>query len=233
MVAARPKGGKMIDLAQAQALEKEAHEHDGICTHCYQSIKVYRYSISTNMVNTLKVIAKASRMGGDIIDVGKLTLDHNERSQLTKIRLHGLIAKVKKDGHQIPRHWVVTTKGWQFLGGEDIPAKVVIYNNQVLGHDGGTTNIKRVSGMAGDFEKQSITEAESRTYAAIRKPVYDKTVTAEYLGYSTGEFVKGQEYQIKMSRLQVGKPLHIQTPLGGEQEYKDVAAFARTWKVTG
>lgn len=223
----------MVDLQQANALETEARQNDGLCTNCHQSIKIYRYSISTSMVYVLKAIGKASRMGGDVIDVGKLDLDHNERSQLTKLRLHGLIAKVKKDQHHIPRHWVVTTKGWQFIGGSDVPAKVVIYNNQVLGHDGGTTNIKRVTGMPGDFEKQSISEAESRTYASIRKPEYDKVVTAEYLGYSSGEFVKGQEYTIKMSRLQVGKPLHVQTPMGGEQEYKDVAAFARTWKVTG
>lgn len=223
----------MVDLQQANALETEARQNDGLCTNCHQSIKIYRYSISTSMVHVLKAIAKASRMGGDIIDLGKLDLDHNERSQITKMRLHGLIAKVKKDGHQIPRHWVVTTKGWQFIGGADVPAKVVIYNNQVLGHDGGVTNIRRVTGMPGDFEKQSISAAESRTYSDIRKPQYDKEVTAEYLGYSSGEFVKGQQYTIKMSRLQVGKPLHVQTPMGGEQEYKDVAAFARTWKVTG
>lgn len=223
----------MVDLEQAKALETEAREHDGICTHCHQSIKIYRYSISTSMVYVLKAIAKASRMGGDIIDVGKLDPDHNERSQLTKLRLHGLIAKVKKDKHHIPRHWVVTTKGWQFIGGSDVPAKVVIYNNQVLGHDGGTTNIKRVTGMPGDFEKQGITEAESRTYSDIRKPQYDKVVQAEYLGYSGGEFVKGQVYEIKMSRLQVGKPLHVMTPAGGEQQFNDIAAFGKTWKVTG
>lgn len=224
----------MVDLEQAKSLETEAREHDGICTHCYQSIKIYRYSISTSMVYVLKAIAKASRMGGDIIDVGKLDLNHNERSQLTKLRLHGLIAKVKKDKHHIPRHWVVTTKGWQFIGGDDVPAKVVIYNNQVLGHDGGTTNIKRVGGLSGDFEKQGITEAESRTYASIRKPEYNKVVQAEYLGYTAGELVHGETYQLKMARLQIGKPLDVLIEkTGTEQQFKDVAAFGKTWKVTG
>lgn len=227
----------MLNLEQANKLETEAKANNGLCGHCYQSIKIYRYSISTSMVYVLKAIAKASRMGGDIIDVGTLDLNHNERSQLTKLRLHGLIAKVKKDKHHIPRHWVVTTKGWQFIGGQDVPAKVVIYNNQVLGHDGGTTNIKRVGGMAGDFEKQGITEAESRTYANIRKPEYNKEVQAEFIGTTwSAQLKKGEIYTLKMTRLQVGKPLSVMVPeLDAYKplEYKDVAAFAKTWKVVG
>lgn len=223
----------MIDLDQAKALEKEAQNNSGHCNHCEQTIKIYRYGISTSMVHVLRAMGRASRMGGDILDVDKLDLRHSERTQLTKMRFHGLVAKVKKDGHQIPRHWVVTTKGWQFLGNHEIPAKVVIYNNQLLGHDGGTTTIKRVGSVASNFEQSPITEAESRTYAELRKPQYEKTVKAEYLGYTGGQLVKGQEYYLKMARLQASKPLFIQVaveqPL--EIEYKDVAAFTKTWKV--
>jgi hypothetical protein len=223
----------MIELEQAKALEKEAAKNAGHCTHCEQTIKIYRYGISTSMVNVLRAMGKASRMGGDILDVDKLDLRHSERTQLTKLRFHGLVAKVKKDGHQIPRHWVVTTKGWQFLGNKPVPAKVVVYNNQVLGHDGGETTVKRISGIPGDYEEQPITEAESRTLAHVRAPQYDKTVQAQYLGYSAGELVQGQAYELKMTRLQVGKPLQVQVPAlnNREMEYKDIAAFGKAWKV--
>lgn len=224
-----------MTLDRATTLEKEAAANDGHCTHCEQTLKIYRYGISDSMVRVLRAMAKATEPNtGRSIDVDKLNLKHSERTQLTKMRFHGLVAKVKEDGHQIPRHWLITRKGWQFLGKEPVPAKVVVYNNQVLGHDGGTITIDRIAGGAGEYEETPISEAESRTYAHVREPQWGRLQQAKYLGISSGELQQGSVYDMKMDRLQVGKPIKIVVKLKSEprvMDYHDIAAFARSWEV--
>lgn len=224
-----------MDLDKAKALEKEAEQHGGLCTNCHQTIKIYRYGISTSMVRVLKTMAKATdKNTGRAIDVDSLELKHSERTQLTKMRFHALVAKVKEDGKQIPRHWLITRKGWQFLANEPIPAKVVVYNNQVLGHDGGMTEIKRVDGEADAYDAIPVTEAESRTYAHIREPQRQMEMQAEWLGRTVGSLVQGQIYTLAVDRLQMGKPVSVTVKEILQTEpmnFKDVAAFGRSWKV--
>lgn len=221
-----------MDLNKATELEKEAAQNSGHCTHCHQTIKIYRYGISTTMVTVLRQMAK--QVGRGAIDVDKLDLKHSERTQLTKMRFHGLVAKVKEDGRQVARHWIITTKGWQFLGSHEIPAKVIVYNNQVLGHDGGTTSIARVGGEADDYDEIPITEAESRTLAHVREPVRQTTMQAEWQGYTSANLVKGQVYTLLVDRLQVGKPVVVTIKEIMQTEpmkFNDIAAFGRSWKV--
>lgn len=226
-----------LDLDQAKALEKEAEQNNGYCTHCQQTIKIYRYGISTSMVRVLRVMAKGTTTGTTrAIDVDDLSLRHSERTQLTKMRFHGLVAKVKEDGHQIPRHWLITHKGWRFLANEPVPAKVVVYNNQVLGHDGGTVTIKRVAGEPGDYEAEPVTEAESRTYAHMRKPEYGKKIRATYISRAYSAYLKtGETYDMEISKLQVGQPIKIRVPslppAVCEISYTDIATFKRYWRV--
>jgi len=223
-----------VDLEQALALEKEAAANDGHCTHCEQTLKVYRYGVSESMVRVLRAMAKSTEPDtGRAIDVDKLDLRHSDRTQLTKMRFHGLVAKVKEDGVQVPRHWLITRKGWQFLGKEPIAEKVVVYNNQVLGHDGGTVTIDRVHHEPDDIEQQPISEAESRAYAHVREPQWGKKMRAAYLGYSSTNLKNGETYDIKMDRLQMGKPIKIIVNIEGYPtfDYKDIAAFSRVWKV--
>lgn len=225
-----------MDLDKARALEKEAEQHGGHCSNCHQTIKIYRYGISTSMVRVLKTMAKATdKNSGRAIDVDKLDLRHSDRTQLTKMRFHGLVAKVKDDGVQIPRHWLITRKGWAFLGNELIPAKVLVYNNQVLGHEDGTTEIKRVSGEADDYDAIPVTEPQARVLHDVRTPVKQMTMQAEWLGYSSTNLVKGQVYTILVDRLQVGRPVYvtIKEILQTEpMKFNDIAAFGRSWKVT-
>jgi RNA binding exosome subunit len=105
----------------------------------------------------------------------------------------------------------------------------------VLGHDGGTTNIRRIAGGNGEFEQQPITQAESRTYAHVREAEYDKTVRAIYLGFSAGILIHGNEYVVSIAKLHVGKPIQIMVPKLDNKimEYKDIASFARSWQVVG
>lgn len=223
----------MIDLDQAQKLEKEAQKNNGHCSNCGQTIKIYRYGISMSMVRVLKAMAKATEHPGQAINAEKLNLKYGERTQLTKLRFHALIAKVKQDGRQVARHWVITTKGWQFLGNKPVPAKVIIYENQVLGHDGGETSIRRIAGLAGDFEQEPITEPEARAYADVRTPRKNTEISAIYVGHSRPNINKtGMPLVLEIGRLQVGHPVKIiVAETGDELEYKDIAAFKRDWKV--
>lgn len=224
----------MIDLAQAQALEKDAQNNNGHCSNCGQTIKIYRYGISTSMVRVLKAMARATEHAGQAIDADKLALKHSERTQLTKMRFHGLIAKVKRDGRQVPRNWVITTKGWQFLGNKPVPAKVIIYENQVLGHDGGETTIRRVGGLASDFEQEPVTEPEARAYSDVRTPQRHTTVNAVYVGHPRPNLDKtGMTLTLEVDRLQIGHPVKLTVvDTNDKLEYRDIAAFKRDWKVT-
>lgn len=231
-----------MDLTRASALEKEAEKNAGHCTHCEQTIKVYRYGISTTMVRVLRLMADRTKVNmesgeGRTIDVDRqLKLESRERSQLTKMRFHGLVAKARGDDKvQIPRHWLITSKGWDFLTGGVIEAKVVVYNNQVLGHEGGNTTIKRVDGDAGVYEAEPLTQAESRLYANIRQPEYHKQIEAIYQAATSGHFEQGKLYQLSLAKLVVGQPLRIRVdnlPEGVPNEitYRDVAAFGRYWR---
>jgi hypothetical protein len=224
----------MIELEQAQQLVKEAEKNNGHCGNCGQTIKIYRYGISNSMVRVLKAMAKAGTYAGQAIDADKLDLKHSERTQLTKMRFHGLIAKVKRDGRQVPRQWVITTKGWQFLGNKPVMAKVLVYENQVLGHDGGETTIRRIAGLAGDYEEQAITEPEAKAYSDVRTPQKHLSMRAYYIGHTRPNLGKtGIALDLELDRLQIGHPIKLTVMETNDTlEYKDIAAFKRDWRVT-
>ena len=227
----------MIDLQQAEVLEREAEQNGGHCSHCHQTIKIYRYGVSDSMVRVLKAMAKATHdTGSREIDADKLDLKHSERTQLTKMRFHALIAKVKVNGVQKPRHWIITTKGWDFLGGAPIPAKVLIFNNQVLGHDGGTTTINRIYAGNGEFEQEAVTEPEARVYSNVRQAKHQYFYEAEYRGNSYSQLgpQKGKVYAIRINTLQMGKPVSLEATINDTPytaEYRDIASFSKWWKI--
>lgn len=218
---------------------KVASENDGHCDRCLRVIQVYKYGISTMMAGIMKKMAAATRETGKRdIDMGTLGLTHNERSQLSKMRQHGIIVQTKEDGHKKARHWLITTKGWQFLRGEDIPAKVVVFDNQVLGHEGGVANIRRILGEPGFYEADPLSTEEAAAFHDVRTPQKQLEYDAVYQGnsYSDNQPKKGTAYTIYVERLQIGKPVKISCPLGDgtlfKAEYADIAAFYKSWKIT-
>lgn len=222
-----------MTLERALELEKEAEANNGRCTHCEQTIKIYRYPISRTIKRVIKAIAKATTPDtGRAVDVDRdISIAHSERSQLSKMRQHGLIAQPKNDkGVKISRHWLITRKGWQFIAGEPVPAKVVVYNNQVLGHEGGTVVFARADAEADDFEQQPISEAESRTYSDVRTPRKQHKVTAVYIGSSIPfqGYQAGTAVELTLDTLQTGKPIKVLEPF--KAEYKDIAQFGRYWR---
>lgn len=226
-----------LSAEKIQEIIDVAAKNDGHCDRCLRVIKVYKYGLSTMMAGIMKAMAKATKETGvREIDMETLGLTHNERSQLSKMRQHGLIVQPKNaDGVKKARHWLITTKGWQFLRGEDIPAKVVVFDNQVLGHEGGMANIRRILGEPGFYESDPLSTEEAAAYHNVRTPAKMIEYTAEWRNHSTGGFVQGHSYDIQLERLQMGRPVvvHGKDGVGNEftQEYKDIAAFQRSWKI--
>lgn len=227
----------MQTIEEANALEKIADSNDGHCDRCGQTIKIYRYKVSRSHAVFLRAMAEAvSASGKNDTDIGTIGIAYSVRTQVTKIRQHGLIARVKNAaGAQIPRHWLITSKGWKFLNGEPIPSKVVVFNNQVLGHDGGMVNIYATLGEKRDpeakqYEEAPVSPAEARTFSDVRQPTLAFSQRATFRGHSyglTGVYKPGASYELVLERLQVGKPVKITAP--HEREYPDIAAFQKDW----
>lgn len=221
---------------QILVLEKEAEFNDGHCGTCMQTIKFYRYKINKSHVTFMRAMADAvHNTGANNVDIATIGVPYSVRSQVTKLRQHGLIARVKNDkGAQIPRRWLIATKGWAFLNGKTIPSKVVVFNNQVLGHDGDPVNVydvmgERVNVGTVKYEEAAVSTTESRTYDNVRTPRKLMTLDALYVGMHTkGGYVKGQKYNLTLDRLQVGKPVKILAP--HDREYRDIAAFQKEWR---
>lgn len=184
------------------------------------------------MKKVIKKLARATTPEtGRAIDVDReVDLEHSERSQLSKMRQHGLVAKVKDEtGKQISRHWLITKRGWDLLRGEPVPAKVVVYNNQVLGHEGGVITIDRLDKDADDFEQQPITEGESRAYADVRTKKKSYKLNAIFKGRDYSKKLEsGKSYELEIDQLATGKPINMLEPV--IRTYEDIAAFSRDWQ---
>nr|DAJ25296.1 MAG TPA: hypothetical protein [Caudoviricetes sp.]DAX96646.1 MAG TPA: hypothetical protein [Caudoviricetes sp.]DAY10441.1 MAG TPA: hypothetical protein [Caudoviricetes sp.] len=154
----------------------EARDNNGTCKHCGRKIQLYKYKITPAMVYMLKDMGRiTARQAAEHqsnprhVDSGEIDRPFSVRTQMTKLRLHGLVAKVKDaKGKHIPRTWTVTKKGWKFLAGKPVQARVTVYNNTVLGHSGGLCVIDQIAGASGDYIVEPITEDESKQLTATK-----------------------------------------------------------------
>lgn len=225
-----------ISTEQIQTLELETERNNGRCSTCHQTIKIYRYKINKIHATFLKEMAKAVvDSDKNDVDISTIGLAYSVRTQVTKMRLHGLIAHIKTaDGSNTPRHWLITSKGWNFLNGKSIPSKVVVYNNQVLGHGDTTLNIYEVLGERFDpktplYNETLVSEPESRTYNDVRTPKKVMEVQAVYRGTRYNKkYNVGATYKLVLQRLQMGQPVVITFP--EEMSYRDIAAFQKDWR---
>lgn len=230
-----------LTLEDATELERMAEENNGHCSHCHQTIKIYRYKINRATATFVRAVANAVRdTGVNDVDIETIGIAYSVRTQVSKIRQHGLIARIKNaEGKQIPRRWLITHKGWDFLNGEQIPSKVVVFNNQVLGHDGEFVDIYTVLGERFDpqkpiYQETPVSEPEARVYSDVRQPQKYMLVTAQFKGRDYhGRFKVSQTYELEIKRLQAGKPIEIVSidHNGNARTYPDLAAFQRDWKV--
>ena len=154
----------------------EARDNDGTCKNCGRRIQLYKYKITPSMVYLLKDMARITcRQASEkesnprYVDIADVDRPFSVKAQTAKLRLHGLVAKVKDaKGAHIPRTWIVTKKGWKFLAGKPVQARVTVYNNTVLGHSGGLCVIDQIAGASGDYIVEPITEDESKQLTATK-----------------------------------------------------------------
>ena len=216
-----------------------ADHNDGRCDRCKRIIQIYKYAANRQMAIILRRMAHEVAVSGvNDVDFNTLQLPYALGSQRTKMRLHGLIAKVKDDdGKHVASHWLITTKGGDWLHGQPISEKVVVFDNQVIGHDGGTVTIQQVSGEAALPEAEKISTGEAGFLHNVRQPVKFMMVEARYMGYDTARFKHHESYKLIIEKLTVGRPVKIvhdiAMPTELKMEYKDINAFRKQWHVTG
>lgn len=231
----------MLSSEQIQVLEKEAELNNGKCGTCYQTIKIYRYRLNKIHAQFMRAMAEEVRNTGvNDVDLATIGLAYSVRTQVTKLRLHGLIARITdKEGKQIARRWLITKKGFAFLNNKAVFSIVIVFNNQVLGHDNPHTRIsellgERFNAEAPLYEETPVSEPEARVYKDVRTPQKYMVVSAKFKGRDyLGRFKVSQVYELQIKRLVGGQPVEI-TAIDSKthsKTYKDIAAFARDWKV--
>ena len=107
-----------------------------ICPYCgFAPPLIYRYKLSDLDISALlKIWHAVVESGENRVNVRNIGLSYSERSRLSQIRFHALIAKVKDDRDKhIPAHWLITKRGSEFLKGQiSIPSYIWTQANHVI-----------------------------------------------------------------------------------------------------
>lgn len=92
---------------------------DQRCRCCGASLIMPTHSLTKGLVGILLACAYVARKnGGYIIDTRDVDLSYSQLCNLQKLRYFGLMVMLTEDGKHVPRHWVITTRGWEFLAKE-------------------------------------------------------------------------------------------------------------------
>jgi hypothetical protein len=228
----RPK--KIWTLDEVEALIKQ---NRGYCPCCGHKLAIYKYRANKSLAVMLRKIAdRVKQTEKQQVNLDDIPMVYSLHTQQTKLRLHGLIAKYKENGQHVASTWVITTKGYDWLAGRPIQSVVLVFDNQVLGHEGGDITIHQAIGdnePADTFGQKTITPAEAETLRDIHDaPKRHMAVEAIYRGYAGRagtEILRGRQYTLKIEKLQVGKPVKIVDPV--ERTYISVAAFQKDWLI--
>lgn len=144
-----------------------------ICPCCGALMREYWHTLTPGIVSALVKFLKAVRHYGrndiHIHDEMKAAagapfqLTDHEWNNFTRLRFHGLVAKVHSEENQSGR-WLLTKRGGQFLKGEiDVPLKVKTYRNRVIDHSADVTRIADFKSKLPSFETDFDYEVHSIT----------------------------------------------------------------------
>lgn len=211
---------------------KELAETTGRCDHCGQTVRLYKHRPNVQHVRVLRRLAEVVRESGENkINFDEIAGTFAQKSQRSKMRQHGLIARYKEDGHQVRNTWLITRKGFNFLAGVPIQETVVVYNNLVIGHEGNMVTVEQITDQPGDFQVEPMTPAEGRVYGEARHSRYGQQYEAKYKGHARS-LERGEVYTVVVPKLALGMPITVQIK-GTDvvMAYKDLAIFRANWEI--
>lgn len=108
-----------------------------VCHSCGQPIKeTHKETLSKQKLTMLQTAARLVMETGvnDFRkrDVGDFASSPTAYNNFQKLRYHGLITQVKKDGVKHRDRWLITRNAWAFLRGEiELPKWVMVRNNHI------------------------------------------------------------------------------------------------------
>lgn len=132
-------------------IEPIKHDNeDGICSACGANIKQYWYKLTPGLIDILIILLdfvhENQRNSFNQKDV-RDKLEPYQYTQFTKLRFHGLIAKIKDEDGIWHGDWLITSRSAEFLRGDiSIPQKVQTFRNRVIGHDDINITVREVYG---------------------------------------------------------------------------------------
>lgn len=97
-------------------------------------MSTHKETLNKHKLNLLKQGAEeVITKGENIVDIGIFRNNINSYNNWQKLRYHGLIAHVVKNGVKQRGLWVITRNGWKFLRNElQLPKYVLINNNEIV-----------------------------------------------------------------------------------------------------
>jgi hypothetical protein len=112
------------------------------CPNCGAGMVEFIFSIDCLDVVLLYEMAKVVRDNvykgqrfseANQVHVPSLATHHSVKCRTTKCSKLGLIAKVREaNGRHKQGFWLITTRGWDFLKGEPVPAKVAVFRKKII-----------------------------------------------------------------------------------------------------
>lgn len=116
------------------------HRDGRRCEHCHAKTNRSEHTLTRGMVRGLIKFANASiekreracHPRKDTKANGE-PLEHDERSNWTKLRFFGLVTKYKVDGVHKEGKWIITRNGWAFLRNDlAVHQRVKTFRNQLV-----------------------------------------------------------------------------------------------------
>lgn len=216
---------------------RELSEKEGRCVCCGAKVQKYWYKMTPGLADILIVMLKRVRDTNknhiklrDLYDV----LTPYQTTQMSKLRFHGLIAKHRDtDG----RHdgWLLTKRAGLWLKNEvRIPLRVQVYRNHITDKSVETVGAYDIIGAdKKEYLETTFSYERAKPEEMERATLYDRTVQAIWQGYSAGQLVNGQQYTLKMAKLQMGKPIKVQLQSNEPKElqYSNLVEFGKNWRV--
>ena len=108
----------------------------------------YWYKLTPGIIDVLLIMLQyVHETGTNAFTIKEIRdrLKPFQYTQTTKLRFHGLIAKIKDEDDKFTGKWCITRNGGAFLRNEIVlPQKVQTQNNLIIDHDDITVSVKDV-----------------------------------------------------------------------------------------